>query len=496
MKGYIIRLVAIILSISILFTLLVGCSAEGEENQENLPPDFPDELLGITEDTVWVGNTIAITGEYADMGSSFKLGIEAAFAAYNARGGYNGKSIKLKHYDDGGIAARSLSLMEKLVFEDEVFAIVGNFGTYALDVNLDIIKDAAIPMIYAAADNSALLNENATTPGDRAVFPVRPLNLTEGRMLLLRAFAPLADASGNPLGGLGAAKVGVIYNSSEASKTLLSGINSEAENLGEAQRANIVYSEASDADYSAAVNALKRAGCDVVILAVIGADFLTALTAMAEAEYYCKALTSYNNASTDMFNENNLLAPGYESIFSNVALYAQDWIDIFSTTYVYNGDTPLNAAYKALAEAHGLTYTGTPGFNEAYWAVAEKIYSYALTVNPETALEISRDRYALEGYVAGDLFCQAMEALEKSGKALSGANLVSIMESQEFRVVMADNISFANGMRTGVQSFALTSIYDVFHLDASVGGGVRHRAESVTVHGFTTIDDYRAAIAK
>ena len=496
MEGYLIRLVAIILSISILFTLLAGCTPDGAENQDNVPPDLPDELLGITEDTVWVGNTIDITGEYAAVGSRFKLGIEAAFAAYNASGGYNGKSIKLKHYDDGGIALQSVSLMEKLIFEDEVFAIVGNFGSYAVDVNLEIIKDEAIPMIYAAADNNALLNENATSAGDKAVFPVRPLNLTEGRMLLLRAFAPAADANGNPLGGFGATKVGVISNSSEASKTLLSGIKAEAENLSAAQKDNIVYREVSDSDYSAAVNAFKAAGCDVVIITVIGADFLTALTAMADAKYYCKALTSCNNASADMFNESNVLAPSYKSIFSTVALYAQAWLDISSTTYVYNEDTPLNAEYRAFIEAYGLPYTGVAGFNEAYWAAAENIYTYALTVNPATALANSYDSYALTGYIAGDLFCQAMEALEKSGKALSRANLVAVMESWEFRVAMADKISFANGMRTGVQSFALTSIYDVFHLDTAVGGGVYHRAESVTVHGFTSIEDYRALIAK
>lgn len=495
MKNTITKLLALMLALALCFSF-AGCSLlfpqetpddpNSGDDDNKTPVDEPDVLAGITEDTIWVGNTAGTTGALAAIGAPFNLGIEAAFAAYNAQGGYNGKQIKLKHYDDGGIASNSVSMLDKLLFEDEVFAIVGHFGSYAVDATLETLKDEEIPMIYAAAGNGTLLNENATSLGDKGIFPVQPLNGTEGRMLILRAFAP-ADK-----GGLAANKVGVISNSNEASQALLSGIKAEATQSG---LTNIVYQEVASTDYTAAVNALKAAGCDVVVLTVIGADFITALSTMADATYYSKVLTSYNNASAAMFNVENVLAPQYTSIFSTMAIYAQAWLDISSITYVYNEDTPLNAAYKALMEAYGLPYNGTAGFNENYWAVAENIYNYALTVAPTTALAMSYDSYALAGYIAGDLFCQAMEALEASGKALSRKNLVEVMESKEFQVAMADKISFANGMRSGVQSFGLTSIYDLYNLDASLGGGVYHSAASATVHGLTSIEEYRALLA-
>ena len=495
MKGYLIRLVTIILSVSILFTLLAGCTPGGTENQDNVPPDLPDVLLGITEDTVWVGNTIDITGEYAAIGNRFKLGIEAAFAAYNADGGYNGKSIKLKHYD-AGVADSSQDLTRRLIFEDEVFAIVGSRASYEDDENLQLIKDAAVPMIYPVSDCDALINENATSAGDKAVFPVRPLSFTEGRMLLLRALAPKADEDGDPLGGFGASKVGVISSSSEVSASILAGIKAEAGNLGEDKTRSIIYREVVGTDYSAAAKALKAAGCDLVILAVTGDDFLAALSAMADVSYYRGVLTVSANASAEAFNSGDALAPEYQHIFSSVIIYAHSWLDISSFAYVYNEETELNAAYRAEAESQGLDYNGTRGFSEAYWDVAEQIYSYALASFPDSALQISRDPYALEGYIAGDLFCQAMEALERSGKALSRANLVRVMESEKFRVAMADEISFADGMRTGVQSFGLIQIYDVFHFDVDYGGGVYHYAQSTTVHGLTSIDDYRLLVGE
>ena len=507
MKNTILKLLALMLVLAMSFSI-VGCSLlfpdsgdqggptpggdgegdGGDEGEGNEPEDLPDELLGITEDTIWVGNTAGTTGALSTIGAPFNLGLQAAFAAYNAQGGYNGKKIALKHYDDGGVATQSVSLLDKLIYEDEVFAIVGHFGSYAVDVTLDTLKDEKVPMIYAAAGNNSLLNENATSLGDKGIFPVQPLNGTEGRMLVLRAFAP-ADK-----GGLGATKVGVIANSNEASQALLSGIKLEAKDSD--LESKVVIQEVASSDYTAAVNALKAAGCDTVILTVIGADFVTALTTMADATYYCKVLTSYNNASTAVFNdpETQALIPAYEKIFSTMAIYSQAWLDITSAEYVYNDpDSALYQVYALLGLNNG--GAGVPGFKPEYWEVANNIYDYAVSINDPSAFAMSYDAYALAGYIAGDLFCQAMEALEKSGKALSRANLVEVMESQEFQVAMANKISFANGMRAGVDSFALTVMYDVYNLDASLGGGVKHSAASATIHTLTSMDEYRALLA-
>ena len=102
-----------------------------------------------------------------------------------------------------------------------------------------------------------MLNENATG-ADRGIFPVQPLNHTEGRMLILRAFAP-ADK-----GGLGGTKVGVLTNTDEASQTMLEGIKAEAKDLSGAQKDAIVYQNVTSTDFSAAINAFKAAGVPII----------------------------------------------------------------------------------------------------------------------------------------------------------------------------------------------------------------------------------------
>ena len=165
------KIIALLLALVMVFGL-VACGTNETPTTPGTPgdpttpadpgtspePSEPAEVLaGVTEDTIWVGNTAGTTGALATIGGPFNIGIEAAFAAYNAQGGFNGKSVKLKHYDDGGVATQSVTLMEQLIHEDEVFAIVGNFGSNSVAANLSVIKEAGVPMVIANGKNPDIL---------------------------------------------------------------------------------------------------------------------------------------------------------------------------------------------------------------------------------------------------------------------------------------------------------------------------------------------------
>ncbi len=447
------------------------------------------------DNTIWVGNTAPTTGAMAKY-ATFNYGLQAAFEAYNKAGGFNGRPVKLKHYDDASEAANTTTLIDKLIHEDEVFAIVGHVGSYAVDATLETLIDEQIPMVYAAAGNNELFNENADTLGEKGIFPVQPLNEPEGRMLLLRAFAPTDK------GGFAAQKVGVIYNSNEASRALYAGIQKELANLPEGYKSRVIAQEVTTSDFSAAANALKAEGCDLVIVTVIADDFFTCLSAMANIDFGCSVLTTYNNSSVADFNDaQTKLQPQYYDIFTTMQVFAQAWLDITSTEYVYKADTPLYQSYKALARVYAKdengknVEVGVTGFTEEYWKVAENIFNYVNTVDPTKAFAMSYNAYALAGYIAGDIFCQALEELEQSGKELTRENLVNILESKEYKVAMADTLSFANGMRTGVQKFALTWMFDAHNIPNDKGEFVNdHVATSVTMHGLMSIEEYRALL--
>lgn len=494
MKKSVLRLIALALVTIMVAAAFIGCSPENEPNP------YTDEYTG---DVIYVGNTAGTTGALAAIGGPFNLGIEAAFKAFNDAGGFNGKTVALKHYDDGGVAADSATLMEKLIHEDNVFAIVGNFGSNSVAANLSILKENNIPMVYAAAGNEILFNENATATEDKVIFPVQPLNKTEGRSLILRAFAAA------PI-GLGATKVGVISNSNEASQSMLAGIKAEAATLADAKKNNIVYQEVASDDPTAAINALKQAGCDAVIVTTIGADFTTAIAKMVDAACTWKVLTSYNNSSAAIFNTESLEIGGvtykvmnttYATALASMQIFAQGWINITDNNATSTDPAVLATAYKYKGKlvpfytALGQTIDDplTPevdqtkfGFTEPYWKVAEAIYDYAKAAGKSDAdaFAMSYDSYALAGYIAGNMFCQALTEMKAQNKTLSRENLVSILESKEFQVAMADTISFANGARVGVDAFSLTYFY-----------GYNGMAVSGTVtNGVSSIADIKAAI--
>ena len=478
------------IALSLVFVLCIGlASCKPGGKNDGISTDVYEG------DVIYVGNTAATTGALATIGVPFNLGIEAAFAAYNAKGGFNGKTVALKHYDDMGDTAQAVTLMEKLIHEDEIFAVVGNYGTYAVAANIDILKENCVPMVYAAAGNNVLFNANATEDGDRCIFPVQPLNQAEGQMLILRAFAPAFEGE-TYLGGLGGTKVGVISNSDEASQAMLAGIKAEAEKSG---LSDVIYQNVTTDDYSAAASALQAAGCDVVIVTVVGTPFISALTALANVNYDKNVLTTYNNANAAVFNnESNTMTEAGLNILSKMTVYAQAWLDITSLDYYFNEkDAALYKYYsmvvpQMLQKDEAGNVLGVPGFTESYWEVAKNIYNYVVSIGRDDGFSMSYNSYALAGYIAGDLFCQALEEMEAQGKELTRANLVDILESKKFQVAMADMISYQNGERAGVQSFSLTVFYDT----NTVTNDGNHVASSMTVHPLTSMDEYRALIGK
>ena len=484
MKNIFTRVLSLVLVVILSTSVLVACNTENSLSTEVYEGDI-----------IYVGNTAGTTGALASIGVPFNLGIEAAFAEYNANGGFNGKKVALKHYDDEGIATNSVSLMEKLIHEDEVFAIVGNYGGYAVNVNLDMLKENCVPMIYAAAGIDALYNDNATEDGDRCIFPVQPLNKTEGRSLIVRAFASPLKADGVTLtGGLGAKKVGVISNQDEASQSTLRGIKLEAENLPASKKNSIVYQDVAGTDFAAAANAIVSGGCDTVIITVTGTSFVAALTALAQANFKGQVLTSYNNASADVLNDGGKLTEAGMDILSNMTIYAQGWLDVTSAEYVYNRDTALFKTYKM--QDKNLYGEGVVGFTESYWNVAEAIFNYAYTVDKGSAWAMSYNSYALAGYIAGNMFCEALEALEKSGKELTRANLVEIMETVELPVAMAGTISYANGARTGVEMFSAAVFFDSGDEALGEAATKDHVAASAPFTGLQSIEELRQYITE
>ena len=320
-------------------------------------------VQGVTDTTILVGNTAATTGSFASVGVPFNAGLEAALKAYNDAGGYEGRVIELVHYDDGFDAAQGMTYTQTLTEDDQVFALVGHFGTNTVGATLDYVKSVGIPTVYCVTGISPLYQEGAVGK-DACVMSVQPIYDAEGRVLLARAAASTQEGI-----GLGGTKIGVIATTDDAGAGILAGINRQLEEVD----VEVVIQEVDPAavDYTAAASVLKNAGCDVVIGAMNQAPFENMMAAMRDIAYDAKVITSYVSASATTLG--NLVSNG--AITAQRPVYTTAWLDVTTESGL--------ADYTQFATVM------------AAWEAENGIDSTDLTQT------YTLNSYAMAGYVAG-----------------------------------------------------------------------------------------------
>jgi branched-chain amino acid transport system substrate-binding protein len=107
----------------LLGTLLTGCAGYSQS---------AGSVGGSSSDggnVIKVGAIFPLTGGSAYQGKSFKQAIELAQEEINAKGGINGAKLQVIFEDDKGVPADGVNAAQKLITQDKVSAILGNFNS-------------------------------------------------------------------------------------------------------------------------------------------------------------------------------------------------------------------------------------------------------------------------------------------------------------------------------------------------------------------------------
>ena len=437
------KIIALLLALIMVFGL-VACGNTDPGNSD--PAEPSGTVQGVRDGVIYIGNTAATTGAFAMIGVPFNAGIEAVLKNYNDNGGFRGMKVELIHYDDGFDAGQGYTYTKTLVEDDEVFALVGHFGTNTVGATLDYLKSVGIPMMHAATGISELYQEGATGK-DACIFPVQPIYDAEGRVLLARAVASTEGGY-----GLGGTKIGVVATTDDAGAGMLAGINRQLEEID----VEIVIQEVdpSATDYTAAVSVLKNAGCDVVIGAMNQAPMTTLMNSMRDISYNAKVITSYVSASAVFLG--GLVDTG--AITADRPVYATSWLDV-ATEQGY-------AEMMEFAQIQ-LAWEAEEGI------AAENTYSV--------------NSYAMAGYVAAKLFIHGLEQVEAQGLELTWENYIAATESAPYHIPMGGDIDFANGDRLGVTALSLNTV----SLEKNAETGFY---ELITVSPIMSLDDVMAQV--
>ena len=102
---------------------------------------------GVSADKILFGQSAALDGPAAALGTGMREGILAAFAEANRNGGVHGRQLELKSYDDGYEPERAIEQTNTLIDQDQVFALIGAVGTPTSKAAQPISTKANVPFI-------------------------------------------------------------------------------------------------------------------------------------------------------------------------------------------------------------------------------------------------------------------------------------------------------------------------------------------------------------
>jgi ABC-type branched-subunit amino acid transport system substrate-binding protein len=120
--------------------------------------------IGITENSIKLGAHFPLTGVAAPGYSEIPTGAQAYYDYVNDAGGVNGRQIEYIYRDDAYNPTNTSQVVNQLVLEDEVFAIVGGLGTPTHSAVLDFLNSEGVPDLFVSSGSLLWGDDPETNP--------------------------------------------------------------------------------------------------------------------------------------------------------------------------------------------------------------------------------------------------------------------------------------------------------------------------------------------
>jgi len=201
---------------------------------------------GVTDSEIRIGQTMPYSGPLSAFGTIGRA--EAAyFEMVNAKGGVNGRKIKLLSLDDGYSPPKTIEQTRKLVESDEVLLLFSSFGTPPNTAAMKYLNAKKVPQLLIAATGMKW-GDPKNFPWTMAFLPSQKTG-TAGYVRYLLKNRPNA-------------KIGVLYQNDDFGKDYLKALR---DHLGD-KAASMVVAEASyestDPSVDSQIATLQGSGAD------------------------------------------------------------------------------------------------------------------------------------------------------------------------------------------------------------------------------------------
>ena len=124
---------------------------------------------GVTDTEIVLGMSAPFSGPAKELGRGMKTGLDIAIASANEAGGVNGRKLRLIALDDGYEPERTRAVMKELNEQRKVFGFIGNVGTPTAEVAVPYALEKKM-IFFGPFTGAGLLRRD---PPDRYVFNYR-----------------------------------------------------------------------------------------------------------------------------------------------------------------------------------------------------------------------------------------------------------------------------------------------------------------------------------
>ncbi len=152
------------LCVSVAVLIVVGCGSSGPGDDSSVisttvPESFDGEVgtaqpaadagptPGVSDQAVVFGQSAAFSGPAAELGTSMRLGVEAAFAEANRGGGVHGRRLELVSLDDAYEPEAAIANTRTLIEQEQVFALIGAVGTPTSRSATPVAAESGVPYV-------------------------------------------------------------------------------------------------------------------------------------------------------------------------------------------------------------------------------------------------------------------------------------------------------------------------------------------------------------
>lgn len=238
---------------------------------------------GVSGSEIVIGSHLDLSGPTAAGMPMLRNAMEMRINQANAAGGIHGRQIRLIVEDNGSQPQLAVRAAQKLIRQDEVFAILNPFGSGTNAATLGLAMEAGT-VVFAPWGASAIFQQVAQN-NPLLFTTVQDYHTTTGRALL------------RAIPDWGSQRVGVIYQEGPFGDLIQAGVNVAMQELGMTVAETAAY-RPGDIDFSSQVARLRAADVDLIVIGTIIRETVGVMQAVRNLNWDVRVLTAIPGRGT------------------------------------------------------------------------------------------------------------------------------------------------------------------------------------------------------